>query len=530
MRRTLIAAAALATTAGLAAAVPTTASAALAVPTAKVTTGTVLAGAPFQPDGRVGVPSSPSSQADRAADALAEAEDALAGNAGGQADADEEEKVDATLALLEVFRTRDELSGDERKRADDLLLRPTNNANDPFGGGYTVKSKKKCNSRLCVHWVPSTKHKATKKWAKTSLKVSGRAWRLMTGKLGYTEPPHDGKRGGNKKLDIYLKDTGASGVYGYCSPEGIRGRRDKAFGYCVLDNDFARSQFPTNSPKANLKVTAVHELFHAIQFGYDVYEDRWLYESTAVWMEERFADGVNDNRQYLRYSQVTQPFVPLDLSPNSSTPGFWYGNWAFWEYLSERKGNGIVKKVWNRAADGPGKNLHSVAALENALGASGFRKTFAGYAAALARPAANWQEGKHWPKPDISTVTLSRAASSRSFSGQLDHLASDTIRFRPGSSVTKLRVNAKSLSKKKGGAVVITVARKNGTTKKYVLGNDKGKASKQVPFSSGKVSAVDVTLVNGGTAYRNCGSGTAWACGGYSKRDNATAKVTAKAG
>lgn len=524
MRRTFIAAVALATTAGLAAAVPATAV------TGKVTTTRpVLAGAPFQPDGRVGVPSPPSSQADHATEALQTAEESLAGHLNeGSGVGDPADKTDVTLALLEVFRTRDELSGDARKRADDLLQRPTNDPNDPFGNGYTVKSKKKCNSSLCVHWVPSTKHKSTKKWAKTSLKVSSKAWKLMTKKLGYAKPPHDGKRGGNKKLDVYLKDTGAYGVYGYCSPEGIRGRHDKAFGYCVLDNDFARSQFPTNSPKGNLKVTAVHELFHAIQFGYDVYEDRWLYESTAVWMEERFADSVNDNRQYLAYSQVTYPYMPLDLGPNSSTPGFWYGNWAFWEYLSERKGTGVVKKVWNQAADGPGKNRHSVYALKSVLGNKGFRGTFAKYSAALARPAANWKEGKHWPNPGVTTVTLARS-DSRSYSGQLDHLASDTIRFRPGSGASKLKVSAKTLGSKKGGAVVVTVVKKNGKTDKHVLGNKKGKASKKVSFSSAKIAAVDVTLVNGSTSYRNCNSGTAWACGGYSKNDNVPVGIAGKA-
>ena len=61
-------------------------------------------------------------------------------------------------------------------------------------------------------------------------------------------------------------------------------------------------------------------------------------ESTATWMEERVADDVDDNRQYLQYSQLQAPFVPLDAF--SSTYGFQYGNWIFWEYLTQKYSQG----------------------------------------------------------------------------------------------------------------------------------------------------------------------------------------------
>ena len=38
-----------------------------------------------------------------------------------------------------------------------------------------------------------------------------------------------------------------------------------------------------------------------------------------------------------------------------------------------------------------------------------------------------------------------------------------------------------------------------------------------------------LTLVNGSTTYRNCNSGTAWACGGYSKNDNVPVGIAGKA-
>ena len=76
--------------------------------------------------------------------------------------------------------------------------------------------------------------------------------------------------------------------------------------------------------------------------GYDYYEDRWFMESTATWVEERFADGVNDNRQYLAFGQVGEPDTSLDLFERG---GFaHYGNWPFWEHLADRYGDGIVRR------------------------------------------------------------------------------------------------------------------------------------------------------------------------------------------
>ena len=71
-------------------------------------------------------------------------------------------------------------------------------------------------------------------------------------------------------------------------------------------------------------------------------------ESTATWMEERFADGVNDNRQYLPYGQLALPGIPW--TPISRRRLHQYGNWPFFEYLSSRYGHGIVRTIWNKAA------------------------------------------------------------------------------------------------------------------------------------------------------------------------------------
>ena len=192
-------------------------------------------------------------------------------------------------------------------------------------------------------------------WVKDNLAFLNKVWRFEVGKLGYRKPISDGKRGGNAKLDVYLKDVGARGVYGYCAPERrAKGRKWLASGYCVLDNDFAQAQYGA-PPRDSMRVTAAHEFFHAVQFAYDYGEDPWLMEATATWMEERVADNVNDNRQYLPHGQVGKPAQSLD---RFAEVGFnQYGNWAYFEYLSSRFGVPVVRSIWNQAGAFKGAGL-----------------------------------------------------------------------------------------------------------------------------------------------------------------------------
>ena len=87
-------------------------------------------------------------------------------------------------------------------------------------------------------------------------------------------------------------------------------------------------------------------------------------------MEERFADGADDNRQYLPYGQLGRPGSSLDMFDPS---GFnQYGNWAFLEYLGERFGNDVVRAVWRQAGAYDGApDRYSVAALRRVLARHG---------------------------------------------------------------------------------------------------------------------------------------------------------------
>ncbi len=116
-------------------------------------------------------------------------------------------------------------------------------------------------------------------------------------------------------------------------------------------------------------------------------------------MEERIATAVNDNRQYLPWSQIYAPYLPLDLF--SRNEGYQYGNWVFWEYLSTLYGNNIVLKAWKQAgtlkADG-GKN--SITALQKVLKKKGgLTKVYAKVRRRQPHPGRQLPRGRGVPDP-----------------------------------------------------------------------------------------------------------------------------------
>ena len=373
-----------------------------------------------------------------------------------------------TLVLRELWLKRKQLRGAERRQADSVLARPSDGAKDIYGFGYTVREAAPvCNTRLCVHYVPSGKDRPpSPEWPARNLAVVDSVWTSIVDQLGYRAPLGDRNKGGNALFDVYLKDLGGD-IYGFCAPER-RVKKRTASGFCVLDNDFATRQFPNATPDQNLVVTAGHEFFHAVQFAYDYAEDPWLAESTATWMEERIATDVNDNRQYLPRSQIFRPYLPLDLF--SQTKGYQYGNWVFWEYLTTLYGIDLVKKTWEQAGslkrDG-GK--YSVQALKKVLkGKGGLTDNYANYAAGNLTPAANFPEGSEYGFPQVEAgKRLAKGKRSKRFTARIDHLASASYVFAPGKGLDgakwKLSVRVNGPVRRASPAAVVAVYLADGT-------------------------------------------------------------------
>lgn len=442
------------------------------------------------------------------------------------------EREDASLVLRRLFESLPELDDDDRALAETLLARPTDGASDPQGNGYTTASVKECRRTVCLHWVRTTADAPPNQaWAMKSLRVLTKVYRFEVGKLGYRRPVTDRRVGGNSKFDVYLKDLG-TGLYGYCVPEYYKpGSRKVASGYCVIDNDFSRSQF-SGKPTANLKVTLAHEFFHAIQFAYDFTDDPWLYESTAVWMEERFADKVDDNRQYLPVGQVRLAHVPLDVF---AEPGYHYGNWVWWEYLSRKFGNRVVKDVWSRVDANKGKpNLYSTKALRSALRSrGGFSKIFAAYAGANTIPSRSYPEGRHWPSAVITgSEVLGKGDRRTTFRTTVDHMAARNFVVRPAPSLRgtkwRLRLTVVGPHRASSPAAYLIVRHKSGkVTRQPIQLGRKGRGKVKIVFTTRRVRSAIITVANTSTRF-SCRQRTSLSCKGVPKDDDRAFVVKAR--
>ncbi len=472
-----------------------------------------------------------------AQDALAVAVRALsAGDATSARSATTSGRPDATLALRDLFLARADLAGRDRAQADALLARPSDGGGDRYGDGYRVPSKQRCDRNLCLHWVPRTEDAPpSAKWINTTFRALKQVWRTEVGKLGYRPPVADGTRGGDSRFDVYLKNLADQGVYGYCAPEKrVSGERWISTGYCVLDDDFARAEYGA-PPIKSMKVTAAHEFFHAVQYAYDFGEDPWMLESSATWIEERYADAINDNRQYLHEGQVRLPGIPLDtFSPNRVTQ---YGNWVFWEYLSKRFGNSIVKRAWEAAGtyQGAGKK-YSVAALRKVLASKGgFGSVFRSYAGTLPIAAQVYPEGKAWPSPQVAReLTLSATEPRASTSTSVDHLSSRILVMRPDSSLTgegrQALLTLNGPDRSTGAAAFLIVRMIEGQdVRKPIELTRTGYARVRFDFGADTVRSAVVSLINGSTRYRCRSGNSAYACSGKPRDDQQRFALTVTA-
>ncbi|MBZ5735923.1 DUF6055 domain-containing protein [Nocardioides sp. TRM66260-LWL] len=425
-----------------------------------------------------------------------------------------------SLALRDLALTRSALTGPERREADRYLARPTDGFLDPQGDGYSSPETRLCGRWFCLHYVTvGADAPPSRAWVGRTLATMNAVRRAEVQRLGYRPPASDrasASNGGDGRFDVYLKDVGGQGIYGYCAPQDRVGTGNSYSGYCVLDDDFSADQFSA-APIDSLTVTAAHEFFHAIQFDYDAGEDPWLLESTATWMEEQVADGVDDNRQYLPQSSLARPTVPLDRF-DTGRGVTQYGNWTWWQYLSERYGTDIVREVWRAASQYPGEGgLGSLAAVRSVLARrGGLPARLAAYASANTEPARFYSEGRFWPAAARSgTATLHADAPLRVRTG-IDHLAARDYRLVPERDLragTRLRVAVRAPATTSPAAMLL-VHRRDGRIVTLPVRLRSGRGAIAVPFTPGAVRWATLTLVNASTRYR-CGTGASTdVCGG----------------
>ena len=444
----------------------------------------------------------------------------------------------ATLVLRDLALRLDRLSAGELKDARRILARPTD-GDVPLGHAYTVGEETPfCAAHTCVHYVGSTDD------APPPVDVTGgpepdyvadvsavveEVWTAEVGTLGYRSAEV------GRNLRRRRRERAAR-----CVPRGhrcgrplrvLRERRSEPRSFATRTGTCRAtacwttttsiSQFGYPDPTLPLKVTAAHELFHAVQFAYDFGEDGWLMEGTATWMEERVYDAINDNRRYLvqqpagSSSDPARPEHGVPLSTARGSSG------------SSSRSTSVARCPTRPScarSGGEPTGARSVRTctrrrrwrLRWELGPSGGRD---GASAGRSRTSRSGT-----PVPGSTTTKVRRIQRlrsperrhspgpppSRTATAKLDHLANRFVVVRRGSGLkatARLRITVDGPNHGTGPEASVVVIRKSGaSTYKVVDLNSVGNGEVTVAFGT-TVARVVVIMTNASTRYTNCYAG-----------------------
>jgi hypothetical protein len=429
-------------------------------------------------------------------------------------------RTDLTSQLLELRRALPALSPSERAAADSVLLAfPPPRSNCANG----LTEKVVTTGHFCVHYSNGDTG-----WATTTAQTLEQVWSVEVDALRFRPPPPDG----DSLFDVYLQDLGA-GYYGACAPAEDASRSVSS---CVLDDDFDPAEFGGAPAIDSLQVTAAHEFFHAVQFGYDTTEDIWLMEGSAVWAEEQVFPAINDYLQYLPFSAITQPRTPVDYKGVSGADLYFrYGAGLFWKFLSEHFGDpAVVRRVWEFAEGAP-YSLQAVAAAVGERGWS-FGRAFARFGVWNTQPPGSYADRGLFPAPSWWIVT--RLGRGHRDTGRqavtLDHLTNAALLARPARRLprhTRVRIRVDAPDLVRMPQATVQVRRRNGTVRVLdVPLNGAGDGSLLVGFDPRVVDAVAVTLTNASTRMSSCWTDGAdrYSCGGQSADDGLDFGVRAR--
>jgi hypothetical protein len=337
--------------------------------------------------------------------ALAAAEQALEPGTAAGATATQEPAVasaataDPSLALRDLALAMPRLEGADRRRAKELLARPTD-GRDRLGDSYGApEAEPYCSAHFCVHYVTTTKDapdltdvggmQGVPDYVEKIDVAAETSYAIENGQIGWRAPKPDGNLGGSSLTDIYLVNVGGRSLFGYSAPDPPPEQQcvRSCFAYLVMDNDFSEGEFGYPDPQIPLEVTIAHEYNHVLQFRVDARTDGWLFESTAVWSEERVFPDDNDYvASYLRTFANT-PQVPI-TDFNGAHGLRIYGLATFDHFLDLVRGYGpgVILGAWNLAPKGNPADF-AAASMDKSIkkrDAPGFGAEFTRFAAATA--------------------------------------------------------------------------------------------------------------------------------------------------
>ncbi len=386
--------------------------------------------------------------------ALDDAEEALDGDRSAAA-------PDASVALNNLAGSYAELDGADRDRARSLLARPTDGAADQYRDGYPpgapVASAE--SPHFCVFWVndqgyddaPSltdSNGNGVPDYVESILAIAEASYsvEVTAGAMGW-QPPKPDRTGcgsdASAHADLYLKQLGAEGLFGYESPDPGQGRARSQYGYMVLDDDYAQSEYGYADPAVPASVTIAHEFNHLLQQRYDSFQDVWMFESTAVWAEEQVFPDVNDWLNYLPAFTKTPGSPITEAKAGKGLKIYASGVWNHWLERGAGLGRAVIRRAWEVSEIANPADF-AVASYDRAIddrGGTGFEREFVRFAATT----AEWRTGAgNFPDaaayPDVKREgALSRGGSKRI---RLDHTAYRLLDVRARGGTIELTARA----------------------------------------------------------------------------------------
>ncbi len=113
----------------------------------------------------------------------------------------------------------------------------------------------------------------------------------------------------------------------------------------VMTEEGSLAAITITGPPSTWAAQALHQYLHALQMGYSVREAAWLYEASALLLEERLKGGGAITADLLagwmeRPERSLTTATPADPGPGA----------LFLAYLTETRGADVLKRVWERAA------------------------------------------------------------------------------------------------------------------------------------------------------------------------------------
>ncbi|MGB2953005.1 MAG: hypothetical protein WBB74_06405 [Gaiellaceae bacterium] len=224
-----------------------------------------------------------------------------------------------------------------------LALAQPAKADDPRNHADLTKSVG--TAHVLVHYTTATGNPdaVTAQQAAAAAKTLESVWRLETG-WGFPPPASDQGLGGDDRLDVYV--AVAPQHRSFVAPDAANWR---VSGFMDLDPADVKD---TTSAR-RYRGTMAHEFFHTIQLQWTSPEAQYapyLLEATAEWAGHRVSPAYWGAGPLFAYAPEASLDCPQTVCGSAGDGSRGYGQWPFFEYLSERYGAKVIREIFERDA------------------------------------------------------------------------------------------------------------------------------------------------------------------------------------